>query len=348
MEKEFKIRRRDFFSLSLAGAAGASLVMSGLVSAQESLPFYFPETGHNLEEPFLSYWRKKGGRLIFGDPISEVIGDEMPHQYFQKARMELHPDNRVMLGLLGSEIYQETLPADEGFWHPKFARFYNKRGGLVTFGYPISSPFYEEDRLVQVFERAKFKYNDTLKPIYKTKEIKYGVTILSLNEVELENLGEVLAQENNIPTQAVEPKPKAIDFSLYDPYKNILVDQKRQLLTAYEDGVPVIRAEISSGRPTAPTIVGNFSVLSKRLSQAYDWWDEYENPYYYEEVPFNLLFDWGGYFIHTAYWHENFGLTPGKAPGYGTSRGCINTRMDFAQQIFEWAPVGTPVEILSP
>lgn len=43
----------------------------------------------------------------------------------------------------------------------------------------------------------------------------------------------------------------------------------------------------------------------------------------------------GGYAIHGAYWHNNFG-TP-------VSHGCVNVRVDRAERLFNWAEVGTPV-----
>ena len=32
---------------------------------------YFPQTGHNLADPLLYYWRENGGAAVFGLPISE-------------------------------------------------------------------------------------------------------------------------------------------------------------------------------------------------------------------------------------------------------------------------------------
>jgi hypothetical protein len=76
--------------------------------------WYFPETSHGVGGLFLEYWLAHGGLDIFGYPISdelpEVLEDGRLHtvQYFERARMELHPDRpagqQVMLGLLGSAI----------------------------------------------------------------------------------------------------------------------------------------------------------------------------------------------------------------------------------------------------
>ncbi|MFQ3681563.1 hypothetical protein [Roseiflexus sp.] len=93
---------------------------------------FFPETGHTLCEPFRSYWRRYGLDLglpgvnraesiaLFGLPISEPMmetnadGATVLTQWFERARFEYHPDNppqyRVLLGLLGKELYGPYRP----------------------------------------------------------------------------------------------------------------------------------------------------------------------------------------------------------------------------------------------
>ncbi|MGQ9892417.1 MAG: hypothetical protein ACUVSY_01360, partial [Roseiflexus sp.] len=93
---------------------------------------FFPETGHTLCEPFRSYWRRYGLDLgmrgvaraesiaLFGLPISEPMmetnadGATVLTQWFERARFEYHPNNppqyRVLLGLLGKELYGPYRP----------------------------------------------------------------------------------------------------------------------------------------------------------------------------------------------------------------------------------------------
>ncbi|HEY1011309.1 MAG TPA: hypothetical protein VGE07_01310 [Herpetosiphonaceae bacterium] len=74
---------------------------------------YFRETRHSLCGEFRRYWEAHGGVAQFGFPItqpaperSETDGKTYEVQYFERNRMELHPENpaphRVLLGLLGS------------------------------------------------------------------------------------------------------------------------------------------------------------------------------------------------------------------------------------------------------
>ncbi len=81
---------------------------------------YFAVTGHNLSGPIGDYWQKYGGLAGFGYPISEAFIEQSPTdgksytvQYFERNRLEYHPENRdpqykVLLGLLGSQQYQRT------------------------------------------------------------------------------------------------------------------------------------------------------------------------------------------------------------------------------------------------
>lgn len=78
---------------------------------------YFAETSHGVGGLFLQYWQAHGGLDIFGYPISdqipEVLEDGRIHtvQYFERARMELHPElaggSDIMLGLLGRALYKQ-------------------------------------------------------------------------------------------------------------------------------------------------------------------------------------------------------------------------------------------------
>jgi hypothetical protein len=75
---------------------------------------FFRETQFNLCEPFLSYWERNGGLARFGYPIGRVRqetleGREYSVQYFERRRMEVHPElpggPGVLLGLLGRAVF---------------------------------------------------------------------------------------------------------------------------------------------------------------------------------------------------------------------------------------------------
>ena len=92
----------------------AALVLAALLlgltprggSAEEWAPpdaVYFSQTGHNVEEPFLTFWRDNGRSVFVGDPISEpIVQGDLTIQYFTKARLELRGDS-VSRGAIGTE-----------------------------------------------------------------------------------------------------------------------------------------------------------------------------------------------------------------------------------------------------
>ncbi len=77
---------------------------------------FFSETGHTLHPKLGEYWRAHNGLTNFGYPLSEPVeersqadGKLYTVQYFERTRLELHPENagtpyEVQLGLLGREL----------------------------------------------------------------------------------------------------------------------------------------------------------------------------------------------------------------------------------------------------
>ena len=142
---------------------------------------YFPKTGHNVKGEFLAFFRENGGLAIFGFPVTEEfdLGGRTV-QYFQRVRMELHPENdaeyHVQLGLLGKELNKEESPIDESKIPPpgdpdqryfaqtghivgfSFLRFFDENGGVDIFGYPITEAFEENGRRIQYFQRARMEF----------------------------------------------------------------------------------------------------------------------------------------------------------------------------------------------
>ncbi len=154
--------------------------------AQSQSEQYFSETGHTVRGEFFDFFDKHGGLRVFGFPITEEFQlNGRTVQYFQRARMELHPENqasqRVQLGLLGEELGKRT-PAQPASgpntyfqrYFPEtghnviyaFLSFFDRNGGVDTFGYPISEYGSEngKGRIVQYFQRAKMEWYPELAP----------------------------------------------------------------------------------------------------------------------------------------------------------------------------------------
>lgn len=108
--------------------------------------------------------------------------------------------------------------------------------------------------------------------------------------------------------------------------KHIYVDLSSQTLYAYEQDTKFMQTFISSGR-WGKTPVGNFHIWTKLRSTRMSGGsgtDAYNLP----NVPYVMYF-YGDFGLHGAYWHNNFGHT--------MSHGCVNMRQVDAGMLFNWA-----------
>lgn len=111
----------------------------------------------------------------------------------------------------------------------------------------------------------------------------------------------------------------------------IEVNLTDQTLTAWQGDVRVMYTSISSGLPATPTVTGRFKVGIKYQSQRMIG-PGYDLP----GVPWVMYF-YGDYAIHGAYWHSNFGMP--------MSAGCVNMVPAEAEFLYNWAPVGAEVYV---
>ena len=117
--------------------------------------------------------------------------------------------------------------------------------------------------------------------------------------------------------------------------KWIDVSLSEQKLRAYEGNRVVYEFPISSGRPGYDTVQGEFRVWRKVRNQAYRGGSKARGDYYYlPNVPYSLFFH-QAYAIHGAYWHNDFGISR-------RSSGCVNLRIEDAQQVYNWAGPAMP------
>lgn len=111
----------------------------------------------------------------------------------------------------------------------------------------------------------------------------------------------------------------------------IEVDLSRQRLIAWNGTTRVYSLPISTGKRSTPTPTGTYTIQSKQR-YSHMRGRNYDVP----NVPYTMYFN-GGYAIHGAYWHHNFG-TP-------VSHGCVNLPVSQSHRLFNWASEGTRVTI---
>jgi lipoprotein-anchoring transpeptidase ErfK/SrfK len=153
---------------------------------------------------------------------------------------------------------------------------------------------------------------------------------------------ELVLPDGATPSPPSEPSPTASADestpipSLASPDEIIAgrwidVDLSEQRLTAYEASTPVRTTLVSTGLPNTPTPTGQFHIWIKFR---YD--DMAGADYTIEDVPYVMYFH-EGYGLHGVTWHGNF--------GHPMSHGCVNLPTPEAEWLFDWAEVGTLVNI---
>jgi hypothetical protein len=107
----------------------------------------------------------------------------------------------------------------------------------------------------------------------------------------------------------------------------------RQRLEVFQGGRLIREMKVSTGVPGMATPVGSYQVQQKIPVKLYS------GPgYYLPNTRYNMQFR-PGYYLHEAYWHNNFGRP--------MSHGCINLRADDARWLYEWSRVGTRVSVVN-
>jgi hypothetical protein len=173
----------------------------------------FQETGHCIQARFLAYWQAHVGLVINGFPLSderqELLEDGQTYtvQYFERVRMEYHPENQppydVLLGQFGRrELYlpagrsssgpepptdpkpgQTYFPATGHNVAADFLAYWEQHGGLAQFGYPLTEEFIEgfgpQTYTVQYFERARFERHPENQPPYDILLGQFGRDFLA-------------------------------------------------------------------------------------------------------------------------------------------------------------------------
>ena len=139
------------------------------------------------------------------------------------------------------------------------------------------------------------------------------------------------------PTATPTPRPavswtySTVPEELADEGLWIDVDLSEQRVTAYEGSNAVREFIVSTGTSAHPTVTGQFRIYVKLKSTAM------AGPgYYLPGVPFTMYF-YKGYSLHGTYWHNHFGVP--------MSHGCVNMFTPDAEWLFNWASVGTLVNV---
>jgi len=114
--------------------------------------------------------------------------------------------------------------------------------------------------------------------------------------------------------------------------RRVEVDKNTQQMTWYLNNVKVGQALVSTGLIGLDTPNGEFEILRKRPVV------HYKGPGYdLPNTKWNLEFK-KSYYLHGAYWHNQFGIKP-------MSHGCVNIAYVNAEKLYKFMSVGDKVII---
>jgi len=121
--------------------------------------------------------------------------------------------------------------------------------------------------------------------------------------------------------------------------KEIRVFIERQILVAVENDEEVYSFDVVTGREEKETTVGRYRIFQKHK--------KYTSKAYGSEMPYTMFFTKDGKAIHgtqmatlRSYLHSYLTESVGSA-------GCVGLTDDNAKALFDWAPVGTVVVVIS-
>jgi LPXTG-site transpeptidase (sortase) family protein len=222
----------------------------------------FPDkTDFCISGRFRQYWEQHGNLPINGYPLSDEFvqtledGKQYTVQYFERVRMEYHPEfqppHDVLLGQFGRRILADVPNAPTGPVPPRagarhfpetghtvsggFLDYWQATGGLEQYGFPLSEVFTQRledgrEYEVQYFERARFEYHPDLPPAY---------------QVLLGHLGRRYLAQHTPPDWAREPVPNAeVTWAAVRP--------TRVVIPRIEVDAPVSEAGFSLGEWDVP------------------------------------------------------------------------------------------------
>lgn len=112
----------------------------------------------------------------------------------------------------------------------------------------------------------------------------------------------------------------------------VIVDRSTQRMSYQVSGIEMKNFPVSTGNPFTPTPAGTFAVQVKR-----EYVDYIGVGYSFPHTHWNLQF-LPHYYLHTAYWHNDFGIRT-------RSHGCVNMREADAAFLFKYLEVGVPVTV---
>lgn len=180
---------------------------------------------------------------------------------------------------------------------------------------------------------------DTLEKIAKDHNLTW-LQLANYNQLGDPNnlqIGQIIKISNNPDDyDGASPYYQEEIYQAKESEKHILIILSEQRLYTYEGDQLIGSYLISSGTASYPTVIGVFKIWIKLPSTTMSGGTG-RDAYYLTDVKHTMYF-YGDYGIHGTYWHNNFG-TP-------MSHGCVNMSDTDAEVVYNWADIGTIVQVV--
>jgi len=142
----------------------------------------------------------------------------------------------------------------------------------------------------------------------------------------------VLATTSSLSAADAEPRTK----------KEIHVNIEQQILIAIENGSEIYTFDVitgKDGKDGKETTAGRYSIFRKEK--------RYTSKTYGSEMPYTMFFSSDGKAIHGTHMSSLRSYLHAYITESVGSQGCVGLTDDDAKALFEWAPLGTPIVIIS-
>ncbi len=144
-------------------------------------------------------------------------------------------------------------------------------------------------------------------------------------------------------------RPHATDFQMINHYhvsgQIIAVSMVEQAMRVYQNGKLVKAFYVTTGRVERPSLPGNWTVQDRKSPDVFKSTEPKGSTYWYPDTPiqYAILYHWGGFFLHDAWWRQDFGPgtqfphTDSGGTGFWNfdgSHGCINMQTQDAAWLY--------------
>jgi lipoprotein-anchoring transpeptidase ErfK/SrfK len=119
--------------------------------------------------------------------------------------------------------------------------------------------------------------------------------------------------------------------------KRLRVLLSRQVVQAYDGDALVFEFDCATGDREHPTTPGSFTILRKHRT--------YTSMKYKVPMDFAMFFTMDGKAIHKSHVVGPISYLKWGGFDYFGSHGCVRLAESNAQTLFDWTPVGTPVDV---